>query len=149
MHQHYILTKLWQLRHRWCQCHMIKFIFTLFPNISTKTVQTKFDASTLHSNQALAAETQKSWCQCHTIKFILHYSPIFQLRQCKPSLMRQHYILIKPWQLRHRWCQCDMIKFIFTLFPNISTKTVQTKFDASTLHSNQALAAETHGVNVT
>ena len=42
-----------------------------------------------------------------------------------------------------------MIKFIFTLFPNISTKTMQTKFDASKLHSNQALAAETHGVNVT
>ena len=37
---------------------MIKFIFTLFPNISAKTLQTKFDASMLHSNQARVAETQ-------------------------------------------------------------------------------------------
>ena len=81
------------------------------------------------------------------IMFILHYSPIFQLRQYKPSLMRQHYILIKPWQLRHMVSMSHDYVY-FTLFPNISAKTVQTKFDASTLHSNQPLAAETQMVSM-
>ena len=39
-------------------CLLFEISCTFFLRLSAKTVQTKFDAKTLHSNQSLAAETQ-------------------------------------------------------------------------------------------
>ncbi|XP_023219305.1 gelsolin, cytoplasmic-like [Centruroides sculpturatus] len=136
-----------------------------------KTVQTKFDAATLHSNRQLAAQSQmvddgmgskEVFCveQTDLIPLEAREHGKFYSGNCYVILYafsteeRDHF-MIYYWIGNESKKEEQEISAIKTVeldrrlkeLSVLVTKTVQTKFDAATLHSNRQLAAQSQMVD--